>query len=77
MIPVTVCGARTGLSGGSLPLKGGVSLSMERLNNIISIDERNLQATVEPEVINQVFREAVEKKNLFYLLIQQVKEVVF
>ena len=66
LIPVTVCGARTGLSGGSLPLKGGVSLSMERLNNIISIDERNLQATVEPGVINQVFREAVEKKNLFY-----------
>ena len=66
LIPVTVCGARTGLSGGSLPLKGGVSLSVERLNNIISIDERNLQATVEPGVINQVFREAVEKKNLFY-----------
>ena len=66
LIPVTVCGARTGLSGGSLPLRGGVSLSVERLNNIISIDERNLQATVEPGVINQVFREAVEKKNLFY-----------
>ena len=51
---------------------------MERLNNIISIDERNLQATVEPGVINQVFREAVEKEKVFFiLLIQQVKEVVF
>tara|TARA_B110000263_G_scaffold31229_1_gene23654 strand:- start:8740 stop:10140 length:1401 start_codon:yes stop_codon:yes gene_type:complete len=65
-IPVTPCGARTGLSGGSLPIMGGVALSLELLNRIIEIDERNLQATVEPGVINQVFRDAVEVKNLFY-----------
>ena len=65
-IPVTPCGARTGLSGGSLPIMGGVALSTEKLNNIISIDERNMQATVEPGVINQVFRNAVEEKGLFY-----------
>jgi glycolate oxidase len=65
-IPVTPCGARTGLSGGSLPVFGGVALSVERLNSIIEIDERNLQATVQPAVINQVFRDAVELKELFY-----------
>jgi len=66
LIPVTACGARTGLSGGSLPLFGGVALSLERFNTIIKIDERNLQVTVEPGVINQVLRDAVEEKNLFY-----------
>ena len=66
LISLTPCGARTGLSGGSLPVCGGVALSTERLNNIIEIDERNLQATVEPGVINQVFRDAVQEKGLFY-----------
>ena len=65
-IPVTPCGARTGLSGGSLPVEGGVALSVEKLNNIIDIDVRNLQATVEPGVINQVFKDAVKEKDLFY-----------
>ena len=65
-IPVTPCGARTGLSGGSLPVCGGVAMSMERFNKIIEIDERNLQATVEPGVINQVFKDAVQAKGLFY-----------
>jgi glycolate oxidase len=65
-IPVTPCGARTGLSGGSLPIYGGVSLSLERLNSIKEIDERNLQATVEPGVITQNFRDIVKEKGLFY-----------
>ena len=65
-IPITPCGARTGLSGGSLPVFGGIALSIERLNSILEIDERNLQATVQPGVINQVFRDAVESKGLFY-----------
>lgn len=66
MIPVTPRGGGTGLSGGALPLFGGVVISMERLNKIIEIDERNLQATVESGVINQVFQEAVIEKGLFY-----------
>ncbi len=65
-IPVTPRGAGTGLSGGALPVHGGVVVAMSRLNKIIEIDERNLQATVEPGVINQVFQEAVMEKNLFY-----------
>ncbi|MCX6275636.1 MAG: FAD-binding protein [Bacteroidetes bacterium] len=66
LIPVTPRGAGTGLSGGALPVRKGVILSMERFNRIIQIDERNQQATVEPGVINQVFQDAVMEKGLFY-----------
>jgi glycolate oxidase len=65
-IALTTRGAGTGLSGGALPIKGGVLLSMEKFNKILSIDERNLQATVEPGVINYVFQEEVKKLDLFY-----------
>ena len=65
-IPITPQGARTGLSGGALPLFGGVALSLERLNRIINIDEDNLQITVEPGVITEVLQNAVEEKGLFY-----------
>ncbi|MFN3342026.1 MAG: FAD-binding oxidoreductase [Flavobacteriales bacterium] len=65
-IPVTPIGARTGLSGGALSVYGGVGLSLERLNHIIEIDEKNLQVTTEPGVITQVLQEAVIEKGLFY-----------
>jgi glycolate oxidase len=65
-IAVTPRGAGTGLSGGSLPIYGGVSLSLERMNRIITIDKDNLQATVEPGVINENLRIAVEAEELFY-----------
>ena len=66
IIPVTPRGGGTGLSGGSLPIQKGVVISMERFNKILNIDELNLQATVEPGVITQVFQNAVKEKRLFY-----------
>ncbi|MHB8402671.1 MAG: FAD-binding oxidoreductase [Bacteroidia bacterium] len=66
VIPVTPRAAGTGLSGGALPIKGGIILSVERFNKILALDERNLQATVEPGVINEVFQNAVAQKGLFY-----------
>ncbi len=66
LIPVTPRGAGTGLSGGALPVHGGLVIAMDRFNKIMMIDERNLQATVEPGVINQVFQDAVMAKGLFY-----------
>ena len=66
LIPVTPRGAGTGLSGGALPVLGGLLISMERFNQILNIDERNLQATVEPGVITEVFMDAVAGKGLFY-----------
>ncbi len=65
-IPVTPRGAGTGLSGGALPVFGGVVISMERFNKILEIDERNFQATVEPGIINENFQNAVKEKGLFY-----------
>lgn len=66
MIPVTPMGARTGLSGGALPVFGGIALSMERFNAILQIDEQNLQVTTEPGVITEVLQNAVRDKGLFY-----------
>ncbi len=65
-IPVTPRGAGTGLSGGALPHLGGVLLSIERLNSIINIDERNLQVTAEAGVITEVLQNALKEKGLFY-----------
>jgi glycolate oxidase len=65
-VPITPRGGGTGLSGGALPVHNGVVVSMERFNKIIAIDELNLQATVEPGVITQIFQEAVREKGLFY-----------
>jgi glycolate oxidase len=66
VIPVTPRGGGTSLSGGSLPVEGGVVMWMKRFNRIIDIDELNLQATVEPGVITEVFQNAVKEKGLFY-----------
>ncbi|HVS91564.1 MAG TPA: FAD-linked oxidase C-terminal domain-containing protein [Mucilaginibacter sp.] len=66
LIPVTVRGAGTGLSGGALPVKGGLLISMERFNLILDIDLQNLQATVEPGVITETFMDAVADKDLLY-----------
>lgn len=65
-IPVTPRGAGTGLSGGALPHLGGVLVSTDRMNSILSIDERNLQVTTEPGVITEVLQMAVKEKGLFY-----------
>ncbi|RAI99916.1 glycolate oxidase [Chitinophaga skermanii] len=66
VLPVTPRGGGTGLSGGALAQFGGVLISMERFKNIIHIDERNLQVTVEPGVITEELQNAVKEKGLFY-----------
>lgn len=65
-IPVTPRGAGTGLSGGALAHLGGVLISLERMNTIVEIDEKNLQVTTEPGVITEVLQNAVKEKGLFY-----------
>ncbi|MDP2807989.1 MAG: FAD-linked oxidase C-terminal domain-containing protein [bacterium] len=65
-IPVTPRGAGTGLSGGALPVCGGIVLSLERLNRILEIDQENLMAVTQPAVITQALQNAVEEKGLFY-----------
>jgi glycolate oxidase len=65
-IPVTPSGARTGLSGGSLPVHKGIALSMEKFNRILHIDENNHQVTTEPAVITEVLQNTLKEKGLFY-----------
>lgn len=65
-VPVTPRGGGTGLSGGALPVYGGVLMSMERFKSIIEIDTENLQATVEPGVITEEFMNAVAAEGLLY-----------
>lgn len=65
-IAVTPRGAGTGLSGGSLAVRGGLMISMERMNRVISIDAANLQAHVESGVITEVLRQAAAEKGLLY-----------
>ncbi len=66
LIPVTPRGGGTGLSGGALPIMGGLLITMERFNKILDIDEQNLQATVEPGVITEEFMNQVAAKGLLY-----------
>lgn len=65
-IPVTPRGGGTGLSGGALPLFGGVALSTEKMNKILEIDTHNLMAVVQPGVITEILQNEVEKAGLFY-----------
>ena len=48
------------------PVHGGVVLSMERFNRILEIDEENLLAVVQPNVITRDLQDAVEARGLFY-----------
>jgi glycolate oxidase len=65
-VPLVVRGAGTGYTGGSVPVKGGVVLSMARFDRIIEIDEANLLAVVQPNVITGDLQQAVEARGLFY-----------
>ena len=50
-VPLVPRGGGTGYTGGSVPMHGGVVMSLERMNRILEIDEENLVAVVEPNVI--------------------------
>jgi glycolate oxidase len=65
-VPVTPRGAGYGLSGGAVPVHGGIVLSLEKMNRILEIDKENLMVTVEPGVITGDLHRAVEEEGLFY-----------
>ncbi|MCL2103146.1 MAG: FAD-binding oxidoreductase, partial [Syntrophorhabdaceae bacterium] len=64
--PVVPRGAGTGFSGGSLPIRGGLVLSMEMMDRILTIDTENLYVVTQPGVMTGVLKEAVRKAGLFY-----------
>src|SRR3982750_4900154 len=65
-IPVTPRGAGSGMTGGALPVRGGIVLSTERMRRIIDVNEHDRVAVVEPGVINGDLQAAVEAQGLFY-----------
>jgi glycolate oxidase len=64
--PVIPRGAGSGFSGGSVPVRGGLVLSLERMDRILSIDTENLVAVVEPGVVTETLKEEAKKRGLFY-----------
>jgi glycolate oxidase len=65
-IPVTTRGAGYGYVGGCVPVRGGILMSMHRMNRIKEINDADFVAVVEPAVITGVLQEAAKKKGLFY-----------
>jgi len=65
-IPLTPRGKGTGLSGGAIPVYGGIVLSCERMEKIVDIDHKNLMVITEPGIITGELQKAVEAKGLFY-----------
>jgi glycolate oxidase len=65
-IPVTARGAGYGYVGGAVPVRGGIVLSLERMNRILEINGKDFVAVVQPAVITEKFQETVEKRGLFY-----------
>jgi glycolate oxidase len=66
LIPIVAQGSRTGLAGASHPIRGGIALSLERMNKVLEIDEENLMAVVESAALVDDVHKAVEKVGLYY-----------
>src|SRR3989304_34652 len=65
-IPVTPRGAATNLTGGSVPLRGGIALAFTKMNKILDIDKENRVAVVQPGVVNMDFQKELAKFGLYY-----------
>ncbi|MDT4328617.1 FAD-linked oxidase C-terminal domain-containing protein [Methylomonas sp. MED-D] len=65
-IPVVARGAGTGLSGGALPVPGGIVLGLAKLNRILGVDPINRTATVQAGVRNLAISEAARPHGLYY-----------
>ena len=66
LIPVTPRGSGTNISGGSVPVKGGIVVCTTKMNRVLDVNKANLTATVEPGVVLQDFNIQLAKENLFY-----------
>src|SRR3989304_2860621 len=65
-IPVCPRGAGTGLSGGSVPIKGGIALDLKNMDRIVELNARDLTVTVEPGVVTKDLQDEAAKHRLFY-----------
>ncbi|HDY66377.1 MAG TPA: FAD-binding protein [Candidatus Scalindua sp.] len=65
-IPICPRGAGTGLSGGAVPVKGGIVLDLKNMDKIIEINAKDLTVTVEPGVVTKDLQDEVARLRLFY-----------
>jgi len=66
LIPLTPRGAGSGLSGGAVPVLGGIVIATDRMNHIIELDKDNMTITVEPGVVANEINEYIKNDKLFY-----------
>ena len=66
-VPVVPRGAGTGLSGGAIPIYGGIVIIFTRMNRILDIDYENLRAVVEPGLVNLHLSTALTPQGFYYV----------
>jgi glycolate oxidase len=76
-IPITPRAAGSGLSGGAVPVYGGILLSVERMNDIVEVDAQNLMAVVEPGVVTNRLDEVLQPHGLFFAGYPLSEEICF
>jgi len=65
-VPVVPRGAGTGLSGGAIPIEGGILVAFSRMNHILEVDAENMRAVVQPGVVNQTLSDSVAHLGLYF-----------
>ena len=71
-IPVIPRGAGSGFAGGSVPVQGGIILSLQRMDRIIEVNKDDFYMVVEPGVVTRTIQKTAEAAGLFYPLIHRV-----
>ena len=66
-VPVVPRGAGTGLSGGAIPIYGGIIIVFARMNRILEIDYTNLRAVVQPGLVNLHLSNALNPQGFYYV----------
>jgi len=66
LIPITPRGAGSGLSGGAIPIFGGILLSVEKMNKVLEIDYANMMVTAEAGIVTNEINALIKEKGLFY-----------
>ena len=65
-VPIVPRGAGTGLSGGAIPIEGGILVAFSRMNRILDVDAENMRAVVQPGVVNQTLSDSVAHLGLYF-----------
>lgn len=66
-VPVVPRGAGTGLSGGAIPIYGGIIIAFARMNQILEVDYENLRAVVQPGLVNLHLSNALNPAGFYYV----------